>query len=500
MSRHISGRIVAGVLSGVMAFSAAHSAELKTTRIAGGIDRATWAVAAPNDTSRLFILEQETGRIRILDLTTRQFRSTPFLTVTGLVVGGEAGLLGMAFHPSYPDSPYFYVDHNGANAAINIARYTVSSNPDIALASSRRLILRFTSPADNHNGGWLGFGPDGYLYISVGDGGGTGDDDVGHDPLVGNAQSDTTRRGKILRLDVDHGNPYAIPPSNPFFGSPSPKNEFWVKGLRNPWRCTIDRGNGDLYIADVGQALWEEVSYIPASSPGGENLGWRKFEGYDIYNCPDPCDSSGLTRPVHVYGHDGVRCAITGGMVYRGQAMPGLRGAYFFADFCSNQIWSFRMVGGQLTDFRERTADLVRGEGAGISSISTFGEDAKGELYILTRAPSGEIFRIDPDPDVLGTPKQPAAPLLSLGRPRPNPGGERIVFRAVAERPGRVRITVHDLGGRLITTLLDEPGPLQRDVVWNGRGPGSQPVHAGLYFLRLEHGGEWRSERVAVMR
>jgi glucose/arabinose dehydrogenase len=501
MNRHTWGRPLAGALAGLFIACSSPAALLKATKIVGGINYGTFACAAPGDTARLFVLEQETGQIRILDLATRQFLATPFLTVDGIETDIEAGLLGMAFHPQYPDSPYFYVDYNGPNFAIVVARYTVSGDPNVALANSRKVILSFASPQHNHNGGWLGFGPDdGYLYISVGDGGGSGDNEPGHDPLVGNAQSDTTRRGKILRIDVDGGSPYVIPPSNPFFGSPSPKNEFWMKGLRNPWRCSIDRENGDLYVTDVGQALFEEIDYQPGTSPGGENLGWRKFEGYQVYDCPDPCDSSGLTRPIHVYGHNDIRCAVTGGYVYRGQAMPSLRGTYFFADYCSDQVWSFRIVNGQVTEFTERTADLHAGDGADLFAISSFAEDAKGELYMLTSRSSGDLFKIEPDPSVLDTPRAVTPAALFLGPAQPNPGTGDFVFRASALRSGRVSLAIHDINGRRVRTLLDEEGPLHKDVVWDGRDQEGERLHPGLYFARLVGLGETHIERVSIVR
>jgi len=382
---------------------------LKTVRIVSGLTRPLFVTHAPGDESRIFIVEQGsagTARIKIYNTGSGTVNASPFLTVPNVATGGdEQGLLGLAFHPDYPDTPYFYINFTrSSDGSTVIRRYAVSSNPDSADASTATPILVVSQPQANHNGGWIGFGPDGYLYIAMGDGGGANDQGSGHDAAVGNGQSDGTRLGKILRLDVDSGLPYAIPPSNPFVGQGSPKEEFWAKGVRNPWRPSFDRLTGDLYIADVGQNLWEEVNFQPAASMGGENYGWRKFEGYAIFNCPTPCDSSGLTRPVQVYSHGGApfRCSITGGYVYRGMDIPDLYGRYFYSDYCSDQTWTFCMVNGAAMELTERTADLLPGVGFTLDDITSYGEDARGELYITDR--DGEVYAILPDlpagPDV----------------------------------------------------------------------------------------------------
>ncbi|MDH5308171.1 MAG: PQQ-dependent sugar dehydrogenase, partial [Myxococcales bacterium] len=236
------------------------------------------------------------------------------------------------------------------------------------------------------------------LYIATGDGGGANDDGTGHTPGTGNSQDTTANLlGKILRIDVDGsdgpGGRYGIPPGNPFVGQAG-DDEIWSFGLRNPWRNAFDAETGDLYIADVGQNLWEEVNLQPAASAGGENWGWRCREGAHDFNTAG-CGGLALLDPIHEYSHAGPpqRCSVTGGEVYRGCAMPDLAGTYFFADYCSAQIWSFRTQGGAVVDFRDRSAELAVA-GRTINEITSFGRDARGELYVVDR--SGEVYRIAP--------------------------------------------------------------------------------------------------------
>lgn len=234
----------------------------------------------------------------------------------------------------------------------------------------------------------LAFGPnDGYLYIGMGDGGSGGDPQ-------NRAQNDGELLGKMLRIDVDGGLPYGIPPDNPFVEPGLPLDEIWAKGLRNPWRYSFDRLTGDLYIGDVGQNLYEEIDFQPASSTGGENYGWRLMEGNHCYNPPSNCDPGGLIYPIYEYTHGGspFRCSITGGYVYRGNAIPDLQGTYFFGDYCSGQIWSFRYDGSSVTEFTERTSQLAPGGGMSIDEISSFGEDAEGNIYIVDLG--GEVFKV----------------------------------------------------------------------------------------------------------
>jgi glucose/arabinose dehydrogenase len=377
---------------------------LTTEQVASGFVRPLFATHAPGDAGRLFVVEQA-GRIRIRDLTREPPAILPqaFLDIAARVTdaANEQGLLGLAFHPDYAVNRRFYVNYTDLAGDTVIARFEVpAATPDQADASSELVLLQIDQPQGNHNGGWMAFGPnDGLLYIATGDGGGGGDDDAGHTSGTGNAQDTTDNLlGKILRIDVDGtdgstGN-YGIPTGNPFVGKAG-DDEIWSYGLRNPWRNAFDSETGDLYIADVGQNLWEEVSFQPASSSGEENWGWRCREGAHDFNTLN-CGGLTLLDPIHEYGHGGspFRCSITGGEVYRGCAVPDLAGTYFFAEYCSDQIWSFRTVAGAVTEFRDRTAELAVA-GRTINSITSFGRDARGELYILDRG--GEIYRIVPD-------------------------------------------------------------------------------------------------------
>lgn len=385
------------VLSAVIIGAGASRASgITTRRVASGLSRPVYVTSPPADAERLFILEQHTGRIKILNLDTGLLNGTPFLDIDGLATGNEQGLLGLAFDPNYAENGFFYVNFTESNGTTDIRRYRVSAgNPDIADPGSGATVIMYSQPFSNHNGGWLGFGPDGYLYICAGDGG------SGNDP--GNRAQDITdqRLGKILRLDIngddfpaDATRNYAIPPDNPFVGTAG-DDEIWAYGLRNPWRASFDRLTGDFYIADVGQNQVEEINFQPASSTGGENYGWRVMEGTrcNIPNDPLPCSDPSFTPPIHEYLHSGGLDggqSISGGYVYRGPIRE-IQGTYFFADYVSSQIWSFRFDGANKTDFVNRTAELSPDAGS-IESISSFGEDVAGNLYIVDLG--GEIFKI----------------------------------------------------------------------------------------------------------
>ncbi len=363
---------------------------LQTERIASGLTRPVFVTAPPGDALRVFVIEQFTATIRILKGGVLLAR--PFLDINSLVIdnGNERGLLGLAFHPHYAANGYFYVNYTNNAGETVVARYTVSQNPDLADPNSASVLITISQPYANHNGGMLAFGPyDGYLYIGMGDGGSAGDPD-------NRAQNDSELLGKLLRIDADSAQPYAIPPDNPYVGPGDPRDEIWAKGLRNPWRFSFDRLTGDLYIADVGQSAYEEIDFQSILSTGGENYGWRLMEASHCYNPPSNCDSEGLTYPIHEYTHGGspFRCSVTGGYVYRGSNLDGLQGTYFFADYCSGQVWSFRYDGSTVTSFTDRTAELNPGNGVSIESIVSFGEDGIGELYVVDLG--GEIFKVCP--------------------------------------------------------------------------------------------------------
>lgn len=344
--------------------------------IADGLEFPVHLASPPGD-ERLFVVEK-VGTIRVV--REGEVLEEPFLDLRGEVSGGsEQGLLSVAFHPGYAANGRFFVDYTDRAGDTRVVEYRVSSDPDRADPAPVRIVLEVDQPFANHNGGLLVFGPDGKLYVGLGDGG------SGGDPR-GNGQNTGTLLGSLLRIDVDDGTPYAIPPDNPFVGQAGARGEIWAYGLRNPWRFSFDRQTGDLYIADVGQNDLEEVNAEPGDE-GGLNYGWNVMEGTECFRSDD-CDRSGLVLPVQEYDH-GAGCSVTGGFVYRGAALPALAGLYFFSDFCSSFVRSFRLAGGQAVEER-RWPGLEPG-----GRVTSFGEDAAGELYILTR--EGSVFQIVPE-------------------------------------------------------------------------------------------------------
>jgi glucose/arabinose dehydrogenase len=354
---------------------------LTGTRVVGGLSSPLDLQAAPGDGARLFVVEQR-GRIRIVRGQT--LSATPFLDIsTRLRCCGEQGLLGLAFHPAYAQNGRFFVNYTNPQGHTHVSEFRVSSNPDVADPGSERQLLFVSQPFANHNGGGLAFGPDGRLYIGLGDGGSGGDPQ-------GNGQFLGTHLGKMLRIDVDGGMPYGVPADNPFRTTPGALPEIWALGLRNPWRFSFDRSGGELYIADVGQSAREEVD-VALAGRGGQNYGWNVMEGSLCFRPSSGCNTSGLTLPVLDYGR-GVGGSITGGYVYRGCRLPGYQGTYFYGDFISGAIRSFRFQGGQATDARD-WSDTI---GRDIGNVSSFGQDAEGELYVVDY--DGEVFRIVPAP------------------------------------------------------------------------------------------------------
>ncbi|MCY4018792.1 MAG: PQQ-dependent sugar dehydrogenase [Chloroflexi bacterium] len=364
----------------MIARDAAPSAdEVVFSPVAGGFNRPLFVTHADDGSERLFVVEQ-TGKVWIIKDGVRA--EQPFLDISGLITGtanrpySEQGLLGLAFHPEYASNGRFFVNYTDRSGTTVVAGYHVSlSNADIADAGSGGIIFQLLQPYANHNGGHIEFGPDGYLYISLGDGGSA------NDPL-GAGQNRRLLLGSIIRIDVDGALPYAIPADNPFVGDDSALDEIWAYGLRNVWRFSFDRATGDMYLADVGQSLLEEVNFQPADSRGGENYGWNVWEGTRLFAGGSARDH---VPPVFEYSHS-LGCSITGGYVYRGSAIPQLEAVYLFGDYCTGRMWAMYRD----TDLNWRAEEFANPGWA----ISSFGEDEAGEIYVVDY--SGTIYRINP--------------------------------------------------------------------------------------------------------
>jgi glucose/arabinose dehydrogenase len=363
------------LLSALFLTAPAVAVDISLVRIADGL-AAPIAITNAGDGSRRLFVTLQAGQIVVI--RDGELLERPFLDLRDLVgSGGERGLLSVAFHPRFAQNGFFFVDYTDKSGDTVIARYSVSpGDPDRADPATAKTILRIDQPFANHNGGQLQFGPDGYLYIGMGDGGSGGD--------PGNrAQNLGDLLGKLLRIDVDRKEPYAIPPGNPFASRPGARAEIWSYGLRNPWRFSFDRRTGDVFIADVGQNAFEEINVQPAGSGGGENWGWRRMEGMHCFNPPSNCNDGSLSLPVLEYGRtDG--CSVSGGYRYRGAASPPLDGTYFYGDFCSGRIWGAR-ENPNGTWSTELLLDTTL-------SISSFGEDEEGEIYVADIG--GAVYRI----------------------------------------------------------------------------------------------------------
>ncbi len=404
--RRVLAPAIVAVASGVWCAQAV-AQDMKSTRIVQGLSQPVYLTWAPGDPYRIYIVEKA-GRIKVIDLRDPSTGAIVFLDIDSRVFGSglgltdEGGLLGLAFDPDYSSSGHFYVNYINNSGDTVIARLS-RLTPDSADADPlhEHVVLTFDQPNDHHFGGWMGFGPDGYLYVTVGDGGPGGDPQNRAQTLDGNLH------GKVLRIDPgaddfpeEPSRNYSIPATNPFVNAPG-DDEIWAYGLRNPWRASIDRDSGDLYIVDVGQSLIEEINVQPAESGGAENYGWRCYEGDQPYNTTGCPPRALMTEPLLVMRHDEAPfpCALTGGYVYRGAAIPAIQGLYFFADFCIGRIWTARYTdegAPSLIDLTDRTTELTP-EVGGISLVSSMGEDFFGEIYIVTLgATSGEVYKVVP--------------------------------------------------------------------------------------------------------
>ncbi|HEV8322106.1 MAG TPA: PQQ-dependent sugar dehydrogenase [Myxococcota bacterium] len=351
---------------------------LALEEVAGGLDSPVWVGAPPGDVTRLFVVEQR-GTVRLL--RDGVLLERPFLDLRSRVsCCGEQGLLSLAFPPDFAATGLFYADFTNNAGNTVVAEYAVCDDPDMADAATERELLRVNQPYANHNGGQLAFGPDGYLYVALGDGGSGGDPG-------GRGQDLGERLGKILRVDPATG---AAPADNPFVATPGAAPEIWLYGVRNPWRFSFDRATGDLYVGDVGQDDWEEVDVLPAAPPGGVGAGAGANLGWDLCEGSADFDGSctGTVPPALVYSH-GEGCSVIGGFVYRGCALPGWSGTYFYADYCSAFVRTFvwDAAAGAVTNEMDLTAGL-----GGLSGVSTLGEDARGELYVADYA-QGTVYR-----------------------------------------------------------------------------------------------------------
>lgn len=401
----MNNRAIVVVLLLLVAPAAAQS--ITAVKVAEGLGKACWVGMAPMDDTRLFVIHRRKGITIVKD---GNRLPDPFLDLSAEVSTNTQGIMGMAFHPEYADNGKFYVIYTDSNQVSHVAQYLVSIDPDLADPDSRVQILGpEPQPAVVHNWNFVEFGPDDKLYI------GTGDGVLSSDNTSSNSQDLGTIFGKVLRLDIDLPPPY-IPPDNPFVGVKGAREEIWFYGVRQPWRMTFDALTGDIFLGDVGSHEREEIDFVPASSGGGANFGWRCLEGSDCNNfqgCLD-CDDPRFVPPIYEYhSHDEGMCAIIGGYVYRGNAIPDLQGAYFFGDHCTGRIFSFRYDGMTMSDFREWTDALEDGGPDRIDELISFGVDNEGELYVIDD--DGELWKIVPAPCAVNSYCMPSPNSAGLG-------------------------------------------------------------------------------------
>jgi len=427
--------------------------------------RALYLTHAGDGTNRIFVVEQD-GIVKVFENSTSVTTTKIFLNITDRVssTGNEMGLLGLAFHPDFEDSGYFYVNYTDNNSRTIISRFEVTSNPDSADKNSEFELLNFNQPYSNHNGGWIDFGTnDSYLYISTGDGGSGGDPQ-------NNGQRITTLLGKILRIDVDGGPPYGIPPDNPFVDSTGNiRKEIYAWGLRNAWRCSFDPVTHWLWAGDVGQGAWEEVDVIE----NGKNYGWKVMEGFHCFSPSAGCDTTGKTLPVWEYENGGGSCSITGGYVYRGPNVPSLDGKYIYGDYCSRKIWALEYDG-----INPPTNEFLL---FSPYNISSFGVDQNNELYITTfNGNDGKIYRFVPK--VTSTDDESYVPeAFKLYQNYPNPFNPSTVIKYNLPEESSLKIAIYNSLGEEMGILVDDT--LQAGIyeeVWNADG-----FPSGVYYVKI---------------
>lgn len=444
-------------------------------------------------TNRIFVVEQ-TGRIKVFPNDSEVPNAEVFLDIIGRVNVSdyEMGLLGLAFHPDFADSGYFYVNYtagsDGQRTTI-ISRFSVDSNtPNQGDPGSELILLEISQPFTNHNGGMIQFGPeDGYLYIGMGDGG-SGGDPFNH------GQNRKTLLGAILRIDVDNptGNlNYGIPSDNPFIGNTQGfREEIWAYGLRNPWRFSFDPVTGELWAGDVGQSLWEEIDLIEK----GNNYGWNIMEGLHCFEPPSNCVETGLILPIKQYGHDAGNCSITGGYIYRGKLQPELEAAYIYGDFCSGRIWMLRY------ENRDLLADSLIIQAP--FNISSFGVDQNNQLYILDHN-GGQIYRFSGSPPTdTNDDRDDFVPnKFTLEQNYPNPFNPETVISYRLAAASEIELTIYNaLGQRIRTIVHKRQNPGNYQVLWDGQDQANNEVSSGVYLYRLRAGSFVQTHKMLLLR
>lgn len=451
-----------------LCFTLSFAQDLELDLFASGFNRPVNIKHAGDD--RLFVVEQD-GIIKILNAD-GSIESTNFLDIDSRVgsSGNEQGLLGLAFHPNYATNGYFFVYYTNNSGNTVVSRFSrIGVNPTIADPNSELIILSFSQPYSNHNGGELQFGPDGYLYISSGDGGSGGDPQ-------NNSQNLTSLLGKLLRIDVNNStvaNPYAIPADNPFTGTATNRDEIWAYGLRNAWKFSFDSMNDDLWVADVGQNAREEINQV-ASTDAGLNYGWRCYEGNNTYNTSGCPSSSTMTFPVAEYSHTGGRCSITGGYVYRGSVYPNLQGLYFFADVCTQEVGYLEYVGGNwVSTFETFSGGLV-----------AFGEDINNELYVSTLG--GNVYRLI---DAALSIDEYGIEGVSI---YPNPAKDELIidFTSVGSSLS-IEILIYDMQGKKVSTINKNGNTIEKVNTSN--------FEKGIYLMKISNdNGEERTHKLVI--